>query len=154
MKPKALPSLKILVVTLAAVMCMAAASDPTERLKDPAQEARARTLFREVRCLQCQSESIDDSEAPIAQTLRQVIRAKVTAGESDGEIKTFLTDRYGEFVLLKPPFNIGNVVLWLGPFVLLIGGGAGLLLLLRRREVPAPLSAEEEARVAQLMDGG
>jgi len=144
--------LKALLVTLAAVMCMAAASDPSERLPDPKQEAHARALFREVRCLQCQSESIDDSEAPIAQTLRQVIRAKVAAGEGDVAIKTFLTDRYGEFVLLKPPFNIGNLVLWLGPFVLLIGGGAGLLLLLRRREVPAPLSAEEEARVAKLMD--
>jgi cytochrome c-type biogenesis protein CcmH len=138
---------------LAAVFCIAAASDPSERLPNPAQEARARVLFREVRCLQCQSESIDDSQAPLAQVLRQIIRTQITAGASDRQIKTFLIDRYGEYVLLKPPFSPGNVVLWLAPFAVVLVGGAGLILLLRRRDVspPGPLSAEEEARISRLM---
>jgi cytochrome c-type biogenesis protein CcmH len=141
-----------LLVALAAVFCIAAASDPSERLPDPAQEARARAIFREVRCLQCQSESIDDSQAPLAQVLRQLIRDQVKAGADEAEIKRFLVDRYGEYVLLKPPFSPGNWVLWLAPFGLVLAGGAGLLLLLRRREAPPPLSAEEEAKIAALMN--
>jgi cytochrome c-type biogenesis protein CcmH len=143
--------LKPLLLALAAVFCIAAASDPSERLPDPAQEARARHLFAEVRCLQCQSESIDDSQAPLAQVVRQIIRSQVAAGASDRQIKDFLIARYGEYVLLKPPFSPGNVVLWLAPFAIVLVGGAGLLMILRRRETPAPLSAEEEAKIALLM---
>lgn len=141
-----------LLVALAAVFCIAAASDPSERLPDPAQEARARAIFREVRCLICQSESIDDSESPFAQTARAVIRDQVVAGSSDQQIKRFLMDRYGEYILLKPPFSPGNWVLWLAPFGLVLVGAAGLVLLLRRREAAPPLSAEEEAKIAALMN--
>jgi cytochrome c-type biogenesis protein CcmH len=135
---------------LAAILCIAAASDPAERLADPAAEARARELFREVRCMVCQNESIDDSEAPLAHDLRQVVREQVKAGRTDDQIRGFLTDRYGEFVLLKPSFSLGNAALWGAPILVV---GLGLLLLRRRlrdRAVEPELSPEEAARVASL----
>jgi cytochrome c-type biogenesis protein CcmH len=137
---------------LAAVLLMGAtANDPAERLADPVKEARARALFREVRCVVCQNESIDDSEADLADDLRKVVRAQVAAGRSDSQVKRYLTDRYGEFVLLKPPFSPENAMLWLTPFAIVIGGGA--ILILRARKPPAtpPLSIEEEAALAALI---
>jgi len=128
----------------------ATADDPAERLSDPVREARARALFREVRCLVCQNESIDDSEADLAEDLRKVVRAQVAAGRSDAEIKHYLTDRYGEFVLLKPPFSPGNAILWLTPFAIVFGGGAILLLRARKPPPTPPLSPEEEAALAAL----
>lgn len=103
---------RLLVAALAGVACIAAASDPAERLPDPAQEAEARHIFRDVRCLVCQNESIDDSEADLARDPRQIVREQVKAGKHEAEIKRFLTDRYGEFVLLTPSFSIGNLALW------------------------------------------
>ncbi|PVM90747.1 cytochrome c-type biogenesis protein [Caulobacter endophyticus] len=148
---------RTLAVALAAIACMAAASDPSERLPDAAQEARARDLFKEVRCLVCQNESIDDSEAALAHDLRLLVRDQVKQGRSDAEIRAFLTERYGEFVLLKPPFSAGNAVLWLTPLgVLLIGGGLMVALLRRRRTAqaePEVLSADEEARLERLLKG-
>ncbi len=148
---------RTLAVAVAAVACMAAASDPSERLPDPAQEARARDLFKEVRCLVCQNESIDDSEAALAHDLRLLVRDQVKQGRSDAEIRAFLTQRYGEFVLLKPPFSAGNAVLWLTPLAVLLAGGGLMIALLRRRRSPeaAPetLSAEEEARLKGLLEG-
>ncbi|MFZ4606021.1 MAG: cytochrome c-type biogenesis protein [Caulobacter sp.] len=142
-----------LLVVLTALMLMAgAASDPSERLQDPAQEARARTLFAEIRCLVCQNESIDDSDAELAGDLRKVVREQITAGRSDGEVKAFLTDRYGEFVLLKPRFNPANAVLWLGPFLAALAGLALLASRFRRREATPALSGEEETRLAALLD--
>ena len=140
---------------LAAVACMAAASDPSERLSDPAQEARARGLFKEVRCLVCQNESIDDSEAALAHDLRVLVRDQVKQGRSDDEIRAFLTERYGEFVLLKPPFSAGNAVLWLTPLGVLLAGGGLMVALLRRRRneqaAPETLSPDEEARLQRLL---
>ncbi|MGA0600071.1 cytochrome c-type biogenesis protein [Caulobacter sp. KR2-114] len=134
-----------------AALCLAAASDPADRLKDPAQEARARAIFRDVRCLVCQNESIDDSEATLAADLRRLVRQQVAAGRSDAEIKAYLRSRYGEFVLLKPPFSWGNAALWTAPFAVVALGGA-LLLLRRRRDAPVEtLSAEEEARLEHLL---
>ncbi|WP_421736905.1 cytochrome c-type biogenesis protein [Caulobacter sp.] len=153
-------ALRALLVTLAAVACMAAASEPNERLPDPAQEARARAMFREVRCLVCQNESIDDSQADLAADLRRIVRQEIAKGRSDREIRAFLVARYGEFVLLKPPFSAGNAVLWLAPAGILAAGGGLLIALLRRRrtgeageldEDPG-LSAEEEARLADLLE--
>lgn len=148
---------RTLAVALAAVACMAAASDPSERLPDPAQEARARDLFKEVRCLVCQNESIDDSEAALAHDLRLLVRDQVKQGRSDAEIRAFLTERYGEFVLLKPPFSAGNAVLWLTPLAVLLAGGGLMVALLRRRRTPEAgpeaLSAEEEARLKGLLEG-
>lgn len=148
-------ALRSVAVVLAALACMAAASDPSERLPDPAQEARARDLFKEVRCLVCQNESIDDSEAALAHDLRLLVRDQVKQGRSDDEIRAFLTERYGEFVLLKPPFSPGNAVLWLTPLAVLLAGGGLMVALLRRRAsaeaAPEALSAEEEARLKGLL---
>ncbi|MBI1405855.1 MAG: cytochrome c-type biogenesis protein CcmH [Caulobacter sp.] len=146
--------MKRLLLALMALFCIAAASDPAERLADPAQEARARNLFQEVRCLVCQNESIDDSTADLAHDLRQVVREQVSAGRSDQQIRDFLVARYGEFVLLKPPMTAANLPLWALPFVMLLIGGLLLALRLRRRPVAAPLSEDEEARLAQLTREG
>lgn len=141
-------------VALASLALMAGASEPSERLPDPAQEARARDLFKEVRCLVCQNESIDDSEAQLAGDLRRIVREQVRAGRSDAQIRAFLVQRYGEFVLLKPRFSAGNAVLWLTPVGVLTIGGVLLVGLLRRRETAEPeLSQDEEARVARLLQG-
>lgn len=148
-----------LLIALAAIACMAgAAADPAERLPDPAQEAQAREIFREVRCLVCQNESIDDSEAALAGDLRQVVRDQVKQGRSDQQIRAFLVERYGEFVLLKPPFSPGNALLWATPGIVLILGGVLMALLLRRRPASAAdgedtpaLSQVEEARLQVLL---
>lgn len=144
--------LRALVIALAGAACIAAASDPAERLPDPKQEAVAREIFRDVRCLVCQNESIDDSEAELAQDLRRIVRDQVKAGKSEPEIKRFLTDRYGEFVLLRPSFSAGNMALWLGPFLVVAAGVALLFSRLRKRAPDAELDAVEEKRIAALMD--
>lgn len=146
--------MKRLLLAIFALFCIAAASDPAERLPDPAQEARARHLFQEVRCLVCQNESIDDSTAELAHDLRQVVREQVSAGRSDQQIRDFLVARYGEFVLLKPPMTAANLPLWALPFVLLLVGAGLLALRLRQKPVAEPLSEEEEARLAQLTRDG
>jgi cytochrome c-type biogenesis protein CcmH len=153
-------ALRTLLVALAAVACMAAASEPNERLADPVQEARARTLFREVRCLVCQNESIDDSQADLAADLRRIVRQEIAQGRSDREVRAFLVERYGEFVLLKPPFSLGNAALWLAPVgILAVGGGLMIALLRRRRDEggvdldeAALLSEDEEALLAALLE--
>ena len=133
-----------------AVLCIAAASDPSERLPDPAQEARARALFREVRCLVCQNESIDDSNAELAADLRRLVRDEVKSGMTDDQVRTHLTDRYGEFVLLKPAFSWGNAALWGAP-VLVVLVGLGLLALnFRNRSEDQELSPDEAARLDRL----
>ena len=145
--------LKAMLTALAALALVAGASEPSERLGDPAQEARARELFKEVRCLVCQNESIDDSEAQLAGDLRRIVREQVQAGRSDKQIRAFLVERYGEFVLLKPPFSAGNAVLWLAPVgVLLVGGGLMFGLLRRRETTESELSQDEEARLQRLLE--
>jgi cytochrome c-type biogenesis protein CcmH len=134
----------------AALWLAAAAPDPAERLTDPGQEARARALFQEIRCVVCQNESIDDSEADLAGDLRRIIRHQVRDGRSDAEIRRFLVERYGEFVLLKPSFSLSNLILWLAPPAVLAGVGVALFLQRRRREDVAELTPEEEAKVAAL----
>lgn len=136
----------------AAVLFLGAASEPSERLTDPAQEARARALFKEVRCLVCQNESIDASHAELAQDLRAIVRQEVAAGRSDIEVRRFLTDRYGEYVLLKPQFSWANAALWLAPLLVVLAGG-GLLVSRWRAPPPEPeLSGEETAALARLSD--
>ncbi|WP_411288252.1 cytochrome c-type biogenesis protein [Phenylobacterium sp.] len=143
---------RALFAALAGVASLAAASDPAERLPDPGQEARARTIFRDVRCLVCQNESIDDSSAELAQDLRQIVREQVRAGRSDGEIKGFLTDRYGEFVLMTPAFSVGNLALWAGPFLVALLGAGLLAGRLRNRRPDVELSELEAERVERLAD--
>ena len=138
--------------TLAAVVCMGAAPDPADRLRDPAQEARARHLFQQFRCLVCQNESIDDSEADLAADLRQIVRQQVAAGRTDAQIRAFLVDRYGEFILLKPRFSPGNAVLWLAPAVIVLAGGAIFALNGRKRVRFEPaLTADEELQLGALI---
>jgi cytochrome c-type biogenesis protein CcmH len=130
---------------------------PDEVMSDPAKEARARNLSRELRCMVCQNQSIDDSEAPLARDLRLLVRERIAAGDSDVKVINFLVARYGEFVLLKPRFERQTLLLWLVPPLLLFGGGVALWLHIRRRarsesEVAnPPLTADEEARLSALM---
>lgn len=141
---------RVLLASLAAVFCMAAASDPADRLPDPAQEARARAIFAQVRCLVCQNESIDDSEAELAHDLRQLVRQQIRAGRSDDQVKAYLVDRYGEFVLLRPSFSLGNAALWLGPFLVVLFGALLLLMRLRNRAQEPELDAAETERLQRL----
>lgn len=140
-------------VVACAVLCLGAASDPGERLADPAQEARARALFKDVRCLVCQNESIDASNAELAQDLRAIVRQEVAQGRTDAEVRRFLTDRYGEYVLLKPRFSWANAALWLAPLLVVLAG-AGLLIS-RWRAPPAEseLTQAEAAALARLSHG-
>jgi cytochrome c-type biogenesis protein CcmH len=132
-----------------------AATNPDEILNDPALEARARELAKELRCLVCQNQSIDDSDAELAQDLRRIVREQLVAGKTDEEIITFLTDRYGDFVLLRPPVKPATYGLWLGPFVVVAIGSLGVALWLRHRPrqegAAADLSADEQRRVERLL---
>ena len=145
---------------LAAVLLLAwtlpaLALTPDEILKDPALEARARTLSAELRCLVCQNQSIDDSDASLARDLRVLIRERLTAGDTDKQVMDYVVSRYGDFVLLKPRFNAKTAVLWATPFVVLVV--AGLALLMRRRASPMtaaerPLTAEERQALEKALD--
>ena len=136
----------------------ARAVTPDEMLKDPALEARARELSQELRCLVCQNQDIDDSAAPLAHDLRVLVRERLKAGDSDQQVLNFLVARYGEFVLLKPRFELHTLLLWGLPPLALIGGIIGMFVALRRRkthEVESPaLSAAEQRRLATLVDPG
>src|SRR6202789_2504345 len=135
------------------------AVQPDEIMSDPARESRARNLSRELRCMVCQNQSIDDSEAPLARDLRLLVRERIAAGDSDAQVLDFLVARYGEFVLLKPRLEAHTWLLWLWPPLALAGGGLALWTHHRRRSRSAALqdpsalklSAEEEARLEQLI---
>jgi cytochrome c-type biogenesis protein CcmH len=148
------------VAILALLLPLAAhAVQPDEILPDPALEARARAITSELRCVVCQSESIDDSNADIARDLRLLVRERLVAGDTDAEVQTFVVDRYGEYVLFRPPFTIRNAALWLaGPVLLLTGGAVAFAFVRRRAALPAParvpLTPDEEARVRDLTRSG
>jgi cytochrome c-type biogenesis protein CcmH len=147
----------VLIVALFALLAPGAALAvrPDEMLKDPALEARARQLSEELRCMVCQNQSIDDSEAPLAHDLRVLVRQRLEAGDSDRQVLDYLVSRYGDFVLLKPPFKLETLLLWILPPLALLAGLAGIIVLARRRttssEPPEPLSSEEQAKVATLV---
>lgn len=128
------------------------AVNPDEMLKDPALEARARTISEGLRCLVCQNESIDDSDADLAHEIRVIVRQRLTAGDSDAQVVQYLVDRYGEFILLKPVLAPHTLVLWLAAPVLLIIGGTVIFIASRRRRAitPAALTPEEEKTLQQL----
>lgn len=143
-----------------ALLLSAAASfavEPGEMLEDPALEARAREIGREIRCLVCQNQSIDDSSADLARDLRIIVRERLVAGDSDDEVRQYLVDRYGDFVLLEPPVKPATYLLWFGPIVLFVGAAIGVVIHLRRRQrqalAVAPLSAAERRRLAELLAG-
>jgi cytochrome c-type biogenesis protein CcmH len=151
-----------LAFALAAALALSApvlAADPSEMLKDPALEARAEKLGHGLRCMVCQSESIEESNADLAKDLRIIVREQIVAGKSDEQITTYLVDRYGDYVLLKPPFKVTTAVLWVGPFALLVLGLLAAWGFYRRRGVagtqaplaPAPLSDAEKRRLDALL---
>ncbi len=128
---------------------------PDEVLSDPALEARARAISQELRCLVCQNQSIDESDAPLARDLRLIVRERLTAGESDADVKSFLVERYGSYVLLKPPFNASTLALWLMPVILLMLGGIGALFFFRaanRQQQAENLSADQQRQLHQLLN--
>ena len=145
----------LLTLLVAAFGGPAFAVEPSERLADPALEARARAISKELRCLVCQNESIDDSNAALAHDLRVLLRERLSAGDSDRQVRDFLVRRYGQFVLLRPPIEPATYVLWFGPFALLTLGAAGIVIYLRRRTAaapPAPLDDSERRRLARLLN--
>jgi cytochrome c-type biogenesis protein CcmH len=150
--------LLLLVVMLAlAPLPAAMAVQPDEVLSDAALEARARSLSKELRCMVCQNQSIDDSDAPLARDLRVLVRERLQAGDSDRQVIDFLVARYGEFVLLRPRFSAHTALLWLGPAAILLIGALGLFLVLRRRRTDAAaaeqakLTEAEEARLSEIL---
>lgn len=148
--------LALAVFLLAALAAPAPAVEPSERLADPALEARARAIGRELRCLVCQNESIDESGADLAHDLRVILRERIQAGDSDARAIKYITDRYGDFVLLKPPIEPATYLLWFSPLLLLLIGAGGIAIYLRRhRPEPddTPLSAPERNRLDKLLRG-
>jgi cytochrome c-type biogenesis protein CcmH len=137
---------------LAALFSLAAAPAPSQAPLEPPPDARTEALFREVRCVVCQNESIAESQADLAADLRGVVREQVAAGRTDDEVRAYLAERYGEFVLFRPAFSPGNALLWLAPFAVVLLGGTVLLLRPRRVEAPAPLNGDEAARLRTLAD--
>lgn len=145
----------LLLAALLGLMATAAAYEPGEALDDPALEARARALSKELRCLVCQNESIDDSAAPLAKDLRLLVRQRLLAGDTDEQVLERIVDRYGEFVLLRPPVRPGTWLLWFGPFAVALIGGAVIAWRVRRRKpgvVNPELSADEERRLRDIVN--
>ena len=133
----------------------ALAVQPDEILKDPALEARARSLSQELRCMVCQNQSIDDSNADLAKDLRLLVRERITDGDSDQQVLNYIVSRYGEFVLLKPRFSVRTLLLWGAPVLLILAGGASLIVFARKRvgkPTGSKLTEDEQARLAELLD--
>jgi cytochrome c-type biogenesis protein CcmH len=155
---KYLHALALLIVLFAPALSWAV--EPDEMLSNPTLEARARAISQELRCMVCQNESIDESEAPLAHDLRVLVRQRILAGDSDQQVIDFLVARYGEFILLKPPFSWNTIALWGAPPALLLLGSIMIVVVERRRKAARPaaempkLSTAEEARLAEILDGG
>ncbi len=144
--------LMLLVLFLAATPAFAV--NPDEVLPDPALEARARIISAELRCMVCQNQSIDDSNADLARDLRLLVRKRLTDGDTDRQVLDYIVSRYGEFVLLKPRFSQKTVILWGAPIVLFVAGGLALAVYARRRAgkpTGQPLNAEEEAELNEIL---
>jgi Uncharacterized protein involved in biosynthesis of c-type cytochromes len=149
----------LLAAFLALTPIAAQAVQPDEVLPDPALEGRAREISKDLRCLVCQNQSIDDSNAPLARDLRVLVRERLTAGDSNDQVVHYVTDRYGDYVLLRPPFKATTLFLWIGPFVILAIGAIGTALYLRGRKGAAvaaggdtaPLTEDERRRLDALL---
>ncbi|HEU4359852.1 MAG TPA: cytochrome c-type biogenesis protein [Xanthobacteraceae bacterium] len=152
---------RLLIVALLTLFVVptAIAVEPDEIISDPALEARARALSKELRCMVCQNQSIDDSDAPLAHDLRMLVRERLQAGESDQQVIDFLVARYGEFVLLRPRFSWHTALLWFGPATILIIGAYGVVVLARRYRTnraaeQETLTAAEADRLSEILRGG
>ena len=149
--------IRSLIVLLALLVSQpAAAVGPGEQLDDPALEQRARDLSQELRCLVCQNQSIDDSDAPLAKDLRVLVRDRLQAGDTDAQVMDYIVDRYGEFVLLRPRLRAGTVVLWLTPLLVLLAGVVSVFVYIRRRQTASsdgtpPLSEAEQSRLEEIV---
>jgi cytochrome c-type biogenesis protein CcmH len=146
--------MKRLALTLALLLLTLPASAvlPGEQLADPKLEARARVLSAQLRCMVCQNQTIDDSDSGLAHDLRVLLRERLQAGDTDAQAIAYIHARYGDYVLLKPPFKSSTLLLWLGPLLVLAVGGIGTGLYWRRRDgSPAPLTADEVARLDGLL---
>jgi len=146
-----------LLVIILLIPSLAAAEEARQLADNPQIEARLKTLAVELRCLVCQNQTLADSHAPLAEDLRREVREMIAKDMSDKEIIDFLVQRYGDFVLYRPPWKASTTLLWLGPFLLLIAGATGLVFALRRRQkklADVSLSEEEHNRVAQLLSEG
>jgi cytochrome c-type biogenesis protein CcmH len=143
----------LIAAALAALAAPAAAVNPDEQLPDPALEARAHKLSKELRCVVCQNQSIDDSDAVLARDLRILLRERIAAGDSDKQAVNFLVQRYGSFVQLRPPLRGDTLALWFGPLAALLLGGLGAFAYIRSRapDRAAMLTADEEAQAAALL---
>jgi cytochrome c-type biogenesis protein CcmH len=147
-------ALAVILMLLWASPALAVGADE-KMLPDPAQEVRARHLMEDLRCLVCQNQSISDSNADLARDLREIVRERVAAGETDAQVHRFMVDRYGDWILMKPPFNYRTAILWLAPALLIVAGGIGAWAFIRRqRAVPIEtqaLDAAEQARLRALL---
>ncbi|WP_323036616.1 cytochrome c-type biogenesis protein [Pararhodobacter sp.] len=142
-----------LILLLAFLASPAFAVQPDEILADPVQEARAREITAVLRCVVCRNESVDDSNAEIARDIRLMVRERIVAGDTNEETMQYMVDRFGEYILLNPTTSGSNLVLWLaGPILLLSGLGIAALTLRRRRPTTEPLSDDEEARLARILN--
>lgn len=148
--------LALLCMLLLSMLAPALAVQPSEVLEDPALEARARSLSAGLRCMVCQNQSIDDSDAELARDLRVLVRERLVAGETDEQVLDYVVSRYGEFVLLQPRFNPRNALLWATPAILLLAGGGFIAMhaMRRRRTTPAGLTADEESRLRDILRDG
>ncbi|CAD5300251.1 Cytochrome c-type biogenesis protein CcmH [Bosea sp. 62] len=149
-------ALPLLLAGLLALSAPAIAVQPDEVLKNPVLEQRARGISSGLRCLVCQNQSIDDSDAPLAKDLRILVRERLTAGDSDRAVIDFIVARYGDFVLLRPPMNARTIALWAAPFLIVLSGAVFLWRRRNRSVAPASaaLSADEQARLDELMKRG
>ncbi|SEH58743.1 cytochrome c-type biogenesis protein CcmH [Rhizobium tibeticum] len=144
-----------LLLVLAMFLSSAPAVNPDEVLADPKLEARARTISAELRCMVCQNQSIDDSNAELAKDLRLLVRERLTDGDTDEQVMNYIVSRYGEFVLLKPRFETKTILLWGAPLLLVVAGGLSLIVFARKRAgrpTGSKLTAEEQARLNELLD--
>jgi cytochrome c-type biogenesis protein CcmH len=137
------------------VVGAAHAVEPGEMLQDPSLEARARTVSEGLRCLVCQNESIDESHAELARDIRLLVRQRILAGDTDQQVRDYMVARYGQFILLRPPFELQTALLWTTPLIVLTLGGVAMFVALRRppRTMSEGLTREEQARVADLIEG-
>lgn len=148
----------LVLILLIASASQAVAVRPDEVLKDPALEAKAREISAELRCLVCQNQSIDDSDAPLARDLRLLVRERLKAGDGEEDVIDFVVARYGEFILLRPRFSPHNYLLWFAPLLLLLAGGYLAFRLFGQRKgplplTPDPLTAQEEAQLNRILEG-